>query len=135
MSLPSNCTRPSTRAPSIRSFIRFRTRRNVDLPQPDGPIRAVTEHSGMVSVIRCSAWAEPYQNDRSWTSNLVRVRAGSGACQPLLDLLEMMSLNSRDKGHLRGACTDVQLAVMVDLRCFTRRVCGFGENGVKCHGQ
>ena len=29
------------RAPSIRSFIRFRQRRNVVLPQPDGPISAV----------------------------------------------------------------------------------------------
>ena len=34
-------TSPSTRAPGIRSFIRFRQRRNVDLPQPDGPISAV----------------------------------------------------------------------------------------------
>ena len=32
---------PSTRAPWMRSFIRFKNRRNVDLPQPDEPIRAV----------------------------------------------------------------------------------------------
>ena len=27
---------------SIRSFIRFRQRKSVDLPQPEGPISAVT---------------------------------------------------------------------------------------------
>ena len=32
---------PSTRAPSIESFIRLRQRRTVVLPQPDGPISAV----------------------------------------------------------------------------------------------
>jgi hypothetical protein len=34
-------TVPATRAPGIRSFIRFNDRRIVDLPQPDGPIIAV----------------------------------------------------------------------------------------------
>ncbi len=33
---------PSTRVPGMMSFIRFSERRNVDLPQPDGPISAVT---------------------------------------------------------------------------------------------
>ena len=33
---------PSTRAPGIVSFMRFRQRRNVDLPQPEGPIMAST---------------------------------------------------------------------------------------------
>jgi len=41
-STPSISTVPSTRAPGITSCIRFRVRRNVDLPQPDGPISAVT---------------------------------------------------------------------------------------------
>ena len=35
-------TDPSTRAPGTMSFIRFSERRNVDLPQPDGPMSAVT---------------------------------------------------------------------------------------------
>ena len=43
---------PSTRAPSIRSFIRFRQRRNVVLPQPDGPIRAVISLRRIDSVRR-----------------------------------------------------------------------------------
>jgi hypothetical protein len=32
---------PSTRAIGIVSFIRFKVRRNVDFPQPDGPIKAI----------------------------------------------------------------------------------------------
>jgi hypothetical protein len=35
-------TAPSTRAPGTMSFMRFNVRRNVDLPQPDGPMSAVT---------------------------------------------------------------------------------------------
>ena len=42
MSAPSISTRPSTRAPGMMSFIRFSVRRNVLLPQPDGPMNAVT---------------------------------------------------------------------------------------------
>jgi hypothetical protein len=45
---PSIITLPSTRAPGITSCIRFSDRRNVDLPQPDGPISAVTERAGIV---------------------------------------------------------------------------------------
>ena len=37
---------PVIRTLSIRSFMRFRQRRKVDLPQPDGPIRAVTSSRG-----------------------------------------------------------------------------------------
>ncbi len=42
---PSMKISPVTLAPSIVSFIRFRHRRKVDLPQPDGPISAVTDRS------------------------------------------------------------------------------------------
>src|SRR3546814_1803638 len=42
MSSPSRRMLPSTRQFSITSFMRFRQRRKVDLPQPDGPISAVT---------------------------------------------------------------------------------------------
>src|SRR6185503_7523764 len=45
MSWPSSKTRPLTRAPGIVSCIRFRQRRNVDLPQPEGPMIAVTVRS------------------------------------------------------------------------------------------
>ena len=46
-------TSPSTRAPGTRSFIRFRQRSTVDLPQPDGPISAVISlrAEGQVDVV------------------------------------------------------------------------------------
>ena len=39
--------RPVTFALGMVSFIRLMQRRNVDLPQPDGPMKAVTARSGM----------------------------------------------------------------------------------------
>src|SRR5436305_1324585 len=42
MSRPSNRTSPSTRAPGTVSCMRLRQRSSVDLPQPDGPMIAVT---------------------------------------------------------------------------------------------
>ena len=53
---PSMMISPVTLQDSIVSFIRFRHRRKVDLPQPDGPISAVTERSGIgreISKIAC----------------------------------------------------------------------------------
>ena len=46
---PSISMRPSTRQPGMVSFIRLIERRKVDLPQPEGPISAVTDFSGMSS--------------------------------------------------------------------------------------
>src|SRR5256885_9692040 len=45
MSWPSRSTLPSTRTPVTVSCIRLRQRRKVDLPQPEGPIIAVTDRS------------------------------------------------------------------------------------------
>ena len=44
---------------SIRSFIRLRQRRSVDLPQPEGPMNAVTCLAGMSIVMSKSAWLSP----------------------------------------------------------------------------
>ena len=41
-------TSPSTRAPGMTSCMRLRVRRNVDLPQPDGPMNAVTLRGSIV---------------------------------------------------------------------------------------
>jgi hypothetical protein len=38
---------PVTRQPSIVSFMRLMQRRKVDLPQPEGPMKDMTERSGM----------------------------------------------------------------------------------------
>ena len=49
MSWSSMAILPSTRADGMVSFIRLMQRRNVDLPQPDGPMKAVTALSAMSS--------------------------------------------------------------------------------------
>src|SRR5262245_58327951 len=71
MSSPSSNSRPSTRLPSIRSFIRLRERRKVDMPHPDGPINARTDRSGIVSAMFHSACLEPYQKFIPSTVNFV----------------------------------------------------------------
>ena len=45
---PSRQTSPRTLAPGIRSFMRLKQRRNVDLPLPDGPIKAMIERAWTV---------------------------------------------------------------------------------------
>ena len=47
-SSPSSSTEPLTRPPGITSCIRFRIRRKVDLPQPDGPMNAVTDSGAIL---------------------------------------------------------------------------------------
>ncbi len=42
MSSPSSSICPFTLAIGMVSFMRFKVRRKVDLPQPDGPMKAVT---------------------------------------------------------------------------------------------
>src|SRR5688572_26976838 len=59
MSAPSRSTRPVARAPGIVSCMRFRHRKNVDLPQPDGPMTAVTLRSGIASVTSLMACTAP----------------------------------------------------------------------------
>ena len=53
MSAPSIRTVPSTRVPGMMSFIRFSVRRNVLLPQPDGPMNAVTTFGWMRIEMSC----------------------------------------------------------------------------------
>ena len=56
---PSIRTSPSTRVPGMMSFIRFNVRRNVLLPQPDGPMNAVTRFGWMPIVMFSSARFAP----------------------------------------------------------------------------
>src|SRR5262245_20986196 len=99
MSSPSSSTGPAWRVPSIRSFMRLSTRRNVDLPQPEGPIRATTERSGTGSDTSNSACRVPYQKDRLRTSNLCpTVRRSDGARPFWLRYVMMAEYDSVDKG-------------------------------------
>ena len=59
MSCPPTLMEPVMRTESMRSFIRLKQRRNVDLPQPEGPMKAVTRRSPMVSVMSFNACAGP----------------------------------------------------------------------------
>src|SRR5437016_1963753 len=61
MSSPSNNTCPWTRAPGTTSCMRFSARRKVDLPQPDGPIMAVTCLGSTVMLTSARACVEPNQ--------------------------------------------------------------------------
>src|SRR5579871_4779580 len=72
--------------------MRFSTRRNVDFPQPDGPISAQTEFSGIVSVILNSACVRLYQNDRSRTANFGRTPERSGDPRPAVLRSDMIAV-------------------------------------------
>jgi hypothetical protein len=47
-SSPSSSTRPLSEKLAITSFMRLKQRRIVDLPQPEGPMKAVTPCAGTV---------------------------------------------------------------------------------------
>src|SRR4051812_7440945 len=59
MSLPLNRTSPSTRAPGTVSCMRLRQRSSVDLPQPDGPMIAVTRPVATAKVTSRTTRAAP----------------------------------------------------------------------------
>ena len=59
MFLPRYSTRPRIVTPGTRSFIRSRVFKKVDLPQPEGPIRAVTCFSGISIFTDFNAWFSP----------------------------------------------------------------------------
>ena len=59
MSTPSMRTVPSSRVPGMMSFIRFSVRRNVLLPQPDGPMNADTRFDRSWTEMSCSACFVP----------------------------------------------------------------------------
>src|SRR5512135_354584 len=61
MSWPSSRTRPVTRAPGTSSCMRLRERSSVDLPQPEGPIRAVTVFSRKARSTSRTPELAPYQ--------------------------------------------------------------------------
>src|SRR5688500_5257325 len=77
MSVPSSRTDPDTWAPGIVSCMRFRHRRKVDLPHPEGPMMAVTRRSSKLSDTFLIACTSPKKASRLCTST--RVRDGSGA--------------------------------------------------------
>ena len=59
MSCSSISILPVTRQLGMVSFMRLMQRRNVDLPQPDGPMKAITARSGMSTLTSFSACLSP----------------------------------------------------------------------------
>jgi hypothetical protein len=56
---PSSMISPSARCSGYSSYMRLKVRSSVDLPQPDGPMKAVTFFSGMSRLMPFSAWNLP----------------------------------------------------------------------------
>src|SRR3954447_1974979 len=59
MSWPSRRTCPASEAPGTSSCIRLRIRRNVDLPHPEGPMRAVTSPDRISRSTSARTWWSP----------------------------------------------------------------------------
>ena len=76
-SVPSSSTRPSWRTLGTKSHMRLNVRSSVDLPQPDGPMKAVQRFLGMERSMPLRAWKSPYQRLRPRTS--MRLSAASRA--------------------------------------------------------
>src|SRR6266545_3338964 len=81
---PASKTLPCTHAPGTTSCMRLRQRTSVLLPQPEGPMIAVTWQSGMSSVTPRIACVFPYQAESSSTlmpaSNSFSPRGGGRGC-------------------------------------------------------
>src|SRR6266581_4775158 len=73
MSSPSKGTFPSALVLGIVSCIRFRHRIRVDLPQPEGPMIAVTACSSISSVISSIARFGPYQADNASVRTFIAI--------------------------------------------------------------
>src|SRR5512143_3828216 len=86
MSRSSSRTVPSAQARGTVSCMRLRQRRNVDLPQPEGPITAVTWRSGMSRVTSRMAVIRPKPAESCST----RTRGGTamaGARSPRISIV------------------------------------------------
>src|SRR5437762_8650277 len=70
--------------------MRFRERKNVDFPHPDGPIRATTERSGTSRETLNNACDCPYQKENSRIWNFEYFPFKSGGVRPTWERSEMI---------------------------------------------
>ena len=56
---PSSTISPSARCSGYSSYMRLNVRSRVDLPQPEGPMKAVTFFSGISRLMPFKAWNLP----------------------------------------------------------------------------
>src|SRR5437870_11845655 len=100
MSKPSTSTVPFTRASGTSSCMRLRQRTKVDLPQPEGPIIAVTVCGSTERLISKSACFRPYQASRCCTVKVMQYfllshRRTSKVCR-LPDYITLESVLTHD---------------------------------------
>src|SRR5882724_1598986 len=81
-SSPSSSTLPVIQPPSDSSCMRFRQRRNVVLPLPDGPISAVTVCAGKRIDTSLTTARRPYSAVSRTVSNCSRASAGGAMALP-----------------------------------------------------
>ena len=79
MSVPSSRTSPAMAAPGTSWCMRLSIRKNVDLPQPDGPISAVTAPARIVSDTCSSTMWSPNHAVMSRASSSARGASLDGA--------------------------------------------------------
>ena len=65
---PSSKISPFGCESGISAFRRLIARRNVDFPQPEGPMNALTDRGGIVRSMSNSACFFPYQNEKARAS-------------------------------------------------------------------
>src|SRR4029077_5106566 len=82
MSSPSRSTVPVTHPPSESSCIRFRQRRKVLLPHPDGPITDVTVCAGKMMDTYFTTARRPYSAVSRTASSCNRASAGGAMTLP-----------------------------------------------------
>src|SRR5947199_8634292 len=82
MSSPASSTRPVIQPPSESSCMRFRQRRNVVFPHPDGPISAVTVCVGNRIDTSLTTARRPYSAVSRTVSSCSRATAGCAMTGP-----------------------------------------------------
>src|SRR6478735_2129813 len=95
MSSPSSSTSPASCADGTSSCIRLRIRRNVDLPQPDGPISAVMPPAGMVRETRSRTLWSPNHAVMSFARSSASGAAGTGGRVVVSSIAALMSFVPR----------------------------------------
>src|SRR5690349_20907922 len=120
MSSPSSSTSPASAADGTSSCMRLRIRRNVDLPQPDGPISAVMPPAGMVSETRSSTLWVPNHAVMSTARSSARsafgaaVAGGTAGSRSVWSVMGWLSFGARwswwvpagagRSGGVKGGC-------------------------------
>src|ERR1700675_3585044 len=102
MFLPSSRISPSRRALRTVSCMRSRVRKRVDLPQPDGPMRAVTLLVATRRLISKSVCLAPYQ--KLTLEMVMRIDAGTAVSR--LAAVVTGGVMFTDTADLTEACID-----------------------------